>query len=167
MKNDGIPKYPFYGYDNAEELDRDIDYMKSVFPQTVRVILKEVEDECDKMEYDGSIMFDSIPDVVSMGRIIDNVYDRVAQHNFEPLHVENLRYPYPAPCNGRNCPPPYPPPCRGRNCPPPYRPYPGPPIPDYDRDGNPDWMRNLVSVLLFNEMLHRRRRYRSRKHWVQ
>ena len=177
MNNDDIPKYPFYGYDNAEELDRDVEYMKGIFPQTVRKILAQIEDECDRLEYDGSMMFDLIPDPVLLGKLVDTIYTRVAEQSYSPLKAENIHPPFP-PCSGRNClppPPPYPPYRCGINkvCPPPpypcgpNRPCPPPPRPDYDNDGNPDWLRNLVSVLLFNEMLNRRRRYRSRKHWVQ
>lgn len=155
MKNNDIPKYPLYGYDNAEELDRDMDYMKGIYPQAVREILKEVEEECDKMEYDGSVMFDDIPDAVTLGGIVDTIYLRVAQQDFPPLQAENV-YPSFRPCGpGRYCPPPCPP---NRPCPKPR------PFPDYDNN-QPDWKRNLVSVLLYNEMMHRRRRYRSRKQW--
>ncbi|MFA9464751.1 MAG: hypothetical protein ACERKN_10735 [Velocimicrobium sp.] len=169
MRNDDIPNYPFYGYDNAEELDRDVDYIKGIYPQTVRKLLKEIEVECDKLEYDGSVMFDQIPDTVSLGKLVDTIYVRVADQTFAPLKTECIRPPY-HPCSGRNCsPPPYPPypypphPCGpNRPCPP----VPRPPRPDYDNNGSPDWMRNLISVLLYNEMIHRRRRYRSRKQWI-
>lgn len=157
MRNEEIPKYPLYGYDNTEEIDRDVEYMKGICPQTVRKIQKEIEEECDQLEYDGSLMFDSIPDAVSLGRIIDAIYERIAQESYAPLQTESLRPPYGVCAPGRYCPPP-PYPCSpGRACP--------PPRPDYNNDGNPDWMRNLLSTMLFNEMIHRRRRYRSRKQW--
>lgn len=167
MKNNNIPSYPFYGYDNAEEMNRDVEYMKGIYPQTVRKILKEIEDECDKLEYDGSIMFDSIPDAVSLANLVDTIYVRVSENTFSPIKTESV-YPSMGPCVGRRCPPP-----------PPYSPYqcgPNRPCPpqrccspraDYDYNGNPDWVRNLVATLLYNEVIHRRRRYRSRKRWVQ
>ncbi|MEG1458649.1 MAG: hypothetical protein RR056_07435 [Acetivibrio sp.] len=159
IKNDEIPKYPLYGYDNSEELDQDVEYMKGIYPQTVRKILVEVEDQCDRLEYDGSSMFSRIPDAVTLGKITDDIYIRIAEQTFAPLEAESLRPPY-GPCGpGRYCPPPPMPMC------PPNRPCYQPPRPDYDNNGQPDWMRNLISVLLYNEMVHRRRRYRSRKQW--
>jgi hypothetical protein len=36
----------------------------------------------------------------------------------------------------------------------------------YDcRDRNPRWLRDITEILLFNEILNRRRRYRGRKRW--
>lgn len=168
MNNDDIPKYPLYGYDNAEELDRDVEYMKGIYPLTVRQIQDEVDEELDKLEYEGSIMFDLLPDTVSLGRLVDKIYDRVAQNDYAPIQTENV-HSYNLPCYGRNCPPPYPPNppyppgyCGpNRPCPPP----PGGARPDFDRYGNPDWTRNLITSLLFNELIHRRRRYRSRRRW--
>ena len=143
MNNGDIPKYPLYGYDNTEELDRDVEYMKGIYPLTVRKILKEVEDECDKLEYEGSMMFDVLPDTVSLQRLIDTILNRVEEHSFTPVQTESL-HTQATPCRGRNCPP---------------------ARPDYNHDGSPNWVRNLISSLLFNEMIHRRRRYRSRKRW--
>ena len=73
----GVPLYPLYGYDNCEDLDRDMKYMKQIYPNTAKRIQREIDNECDKLEYDGSIMFDECPDKVSLERIIDRVYERV------------------------------------------------------------------------------------------
>ena len=176
-----LSPYPFYGYDNAEELDKDVDYMKSLYSRALKMIQKEVEEECDKLEYGGSCMFDTFPDQVHLGRIIDAIYDRVQDMDWD-LQAEQIGgpgYRPPSPCRGNNCPPPpmtcrgnncpppAPMPCRGTNCPPPPRPSrpPQPPRPDYRPDGRPDWQRDLIASLLYNEMIHRRRRYRSRNRW--
>lgn len=73
----GIPLYPLYGYDNCEDLERDIEYFMQMYPSSARRILDEINDECDKLEYDGSVMFDEYPDRVTLDRIIDRVYERV------------------------------------------------------------------------------------------
>lgn len=157
-----IPAYPFYGYDNAEELDKDVDYMKNLYSRTLKMIQKEVDEECDKLEYEGSCMFDTFPDQVHLGTIIDTIYDRLSNNmnmNLEMntdstfIQMEQLNTP-PMPCRGPFCPPP----------PRPSRP-PRPPKPDNRPDGRPDWFRDLISSLLYNEMVHRRRRYRSRNRW--
>lgn len=41
---------------------RDYHYMKSAYPNTAKRILPYVEEECDRMEYSGSMMFDEYPD---------------------------------------------------------------------------------------------------------
>lgn len=175
-KKDGIPKYPLYGYDNTEAINRDINYMKANYPLAVREILKEIETECDKLEYEGSFMFDTHPDPLEWHPLVDKIYENYTQK--EALSTANCRGsscgpnrppqgpgfppPPPGPPHGPGFPPPPGPPHRpcgpGRNC--------RPPRPDYRPDGQPDWMRNLISVLLTNEIMNRRRRYRSRKQWI-
>lgn len=172
----GIPSYPFYGYDNAEELDKDVDYMKSLCSRTLRTIQREVDEECDKLEYEGSCMFDTFPDQVHLGTIIDAIYERLkdmdwanmssaSHYTMQAEQVAGPGFRQMPPCRGSNCPPPRP--CQGPFCPPPPRPSrpPRPPRPDHRPDGRPDWLRDLISSLLYNEMIHRRRRYRSRRRW--
>ena len=165
-----IPTQPFYGYDNSEELDKDVDYMKSLYSRTLKTIQKEVNEECDKLEYSGSFMFDTFPDQVHLGTVIDTIYNRLQNMNWD-LQAEQVGGPNygrpPQPPQPPNPPqPPRPPmPCQGPFCPPPPRPSrpPQPPRPDYGPDGKPDWMRDLIAALLYDEMVHRRRRYRRRQ----
>lgn len=174
-----LPAYPFYGYDNSEELDKDVDYMKSLHSKPLKNIQKEVDEECDKLEYEGSCMFDAFPDQVHLSSIIDLIYDRLSKQDWglQTQQIGSTVWGQPS-CRGTNCPPPQnscrgsncpppPNPCRGPFCPPPPRPSnpPSPPKPDYRPDGSPDWMRDLISSMLYNEMIHRRRRYRSRQRW--
>ena len=42
-------------------------------------VLSVVEDECDQMEYDGSMMFDEYPDKVMFERIKNRIYDKVQE----------------------------------------------------------------------------------------
>ena len=55
-----LPYYMAYPmplqYDD-ERIERyDFEYMKSMYPQTAKKVLPYVEDECDRMEYEGSMM---------------------------------------------------------------------------------------------------------------
>ncbi len=118
-----------YGYDNCEDADRDREYMKQLYPNTAKMIQKEVNHECDQMEYDGSMMFDEYPDKTSLDRIIDRVYDRVKDMEEEEPQVEiNSVYYYPR--------------RRQRNL-----------------------LRDIVSLILLEEIFDRRRRFRRRKRW--
>ncbi|MSS62875.1 hypothetical protein [Velocimicrobium porci] len=148
-----IPKYPFYGYDNSEEIDKDVDYIKSLYPSDVQLIQREVEEECDKLEYDGSCMFDLYPDRVHLNTIVDKIYDTVSATSEDEVSKEEINNSNIAnsPWPWNHCGP-------NRTCP--------PPRPDHRPDGRPNWRRDLIESLLFNEMLHRRRRHRSRKRWT-
>ena len=158
----GFSMFPFYGYDCTESADRDVTYMKQLYPMAVQKIQAYVEDECDKLEYDGSCMFDDCPDHVHLSVIVNIIYDKVKDTDFSnsELKAEDLSNPQRS-CYGDNCgnPPPRPPrPCGpGYNCPPPRS--------DYHPDGRPNWKRNLIEILLYNEMNERRRRHRRRKRW--
>ncbi len=91
----GIPLFPLYGYDNSADLDRDVEYMKQLYPKTARIIQKEIDNECDKMEYDGSMMFDEYPDREHLDKLIDHIYDRIKQMEEEPQVEMNSLYFYP------------------------------------------------------------------------
>ena len=61
-------KLPYYmAYPIQTEYDEkaertDLEYMKSLYPDLPKRILPYVEEECDRMEYTGSVMFDVYPD---------------------------------------------------------------------------------------------------------
>ncbi|MFV0343987.1 MAG: hypothetical protein ACK5JH_14075 [Anaerocolumna sp.] len=146
----GVPMMPLYGYDNCEDSDKDLDYMRQMYPVTVRKMLAEIEEECDKLEYDGSCMFDEYPDRVYLGRIVDKIYAKCLYLNESSVSSESLttldetasvdlsRGSSPKKLKARE---------------------------DYVDAKGRNWLRDMIEVLLYNEMLHRRRRYRSRKRW--
>ena len=41
---------------------RDYEYMKAAYPDTAKRLLPHIEEECDRMEYEGSMMYDEYPD---------------------------------------------------------------------------------------------------------
>lgn len=73
-------KLPYYAaypmpliYDDERRERRDFEYMKSMYPNAAKKLLPYIEDECDRMEYEGSMMFDEYPDhlqLMLMGRRI-------------------------------------------------------------------------------------------------
>ena len=65
-------------------IDRDDRLIKELYPETARRILPYVEDECDRMEYNGSRMFDEFPDKQMMHRMNDRIYDRIQEDMDEP-----------------------------------------------------------------------------------
>ena len=71
--------YDFFDRNYADE--RDIMYMKDMYPETIGKIQVIVEDECDKMEYNGSMMFDEYPDKFMLRRKCKNICDTVKDCN--------------------------------------------------------------------------------------
>lgn len=67
--------YPFsMQMQETEEDEIDMDKIKEMFPKIARKIQPLVEEECDKMEYDGSLMFDEYPDKLMVEKIITRIY---------------------------------------------------------------------------------------------
>ena len=74
MQQQQMPgKQPFYMtnpiqnlYMTELEYQRDLDRMKEMYPMEIRKVQELVEEECDKMEYEGSLMFDVFPDKIAL-----------------------------------------------------------------------------------------------------
>ena len=61
--------------DDEKSMRRDLDYMKSIYPRTAKRLLPYVEEECDRMEYSGSMMYDEYPDQLSLLRKSKEVWE--------------------------------------------------------------------------------------------
>ncbi len=75
-----IPFYLTYPmtnvYQTEKEYERDMERIKELYPKRMKKLLAYVEEECDKLEYEGSMMYDEYPDKVTLYRIAANVYDK-------------------------------------------------------------------------------------------
>lgn len=123
-----VPKMPFYMsypmqnlYLTEMEYEKDMERMKELYPREVKQILEYVEDECDKMEYEGSLMFDEYPDRLMLEMVVNRIANRIAENEKEN-DVEAKQYQ------------------RG-------------------------YLRELIGVILNNEMYRRRCRHRRCRRW--
>ena len=146
MQQSGGYKIPFYMaypmqdvYLSEIEYERDRERLKEMYPKEAKRSQRVVEEECDKMEYDGSLMFDEYPDRVMVQKLCDDIYNKVYDNTTAEVETEQYRDRRP----GGGFPPPPPPP------------------PRRDRGG-----RDLIEILLFDEMFRRRCRHnRCRRFW--
>ena len=76
-----LPYYMAYpmtlDYDD-ERIDRmDFEYLKSMYPEIAKNVLPYVEEECDRMAYESSMIYDQYPDKLQLrmmcGRICENI----------------------------------------------------------------------------------------------
>ena len=79
-------KLPFYMaypvpllYNDDRNARRDYDYMKSIYPDTAKRVLPYMEEECDRMEYDGSMMYDEYPDRLQLLLLCRRIYNRAKE----------------------------------------------------------------------------------------
>ena len=77
--------YPMpFLYDDERLNRRDSDYMKSIYPDTAKRLVPYIEEECDRMEYDGSMMYDEYPDRLQLRLMCRRIYDRAKDGEKEP-----------------------------------------------------------------------------------
>ena len=118
--------FPFYmpypiwmPFEQEREQEKDREVMKSYYSRRAAMIQEKVERECDRMEYDGSMMFDEYPDKFMMEHLCGKIEKELLeeeQEEMKELEMQNRR--------------------RGND------------------------LRDLIGVLLFNEMYWRRCRHR-------
>ena len=75
---------------DENEYEDDILYLKRMYPGIAKEIAEFVEDECDKMEYAGSMMFDQYPDKVSVMKLVGDIYDKVKYHDEKSPYLKHL-----------------------------------------------------------------------------
>ena len=98
-----VNRMPFYMtypmqnlYLTEMEYEKDMERMKELYPREVKSILEMVEDECDKMEYEGSLMFDEYPDRFMLEQIIDRIMERAREPEEGMEMVQRRESPQPS-----------------------------------------------------------------------
>ena len=78
-----IPFYMTYPMRNSfleeAEYDRDCRRLQEMYPQDAKKIQELVSRECDKMEHEGSMMFDEYPDRLLFRLICRRIYRELTQ----------------------------------------------------------------------------------------
>lgn len=67
------PGYP--GTRNEQEILRDLEYLQEVYPEQVRRYQRKVAEILDKMDYEGSMIYDEYPDKYCLQRLAKTVTD--------------------------------------------------------------------------------------------
>jgi len=60
-----------------EKVFEDARKMQNFYPVKAREIGRYVEEECDKMEYEGSMMFDEYPDGIMLSRLTEKILEKM------------------------------------------------------------------------------------------
>lgn len=121
-----LPYYMAYPmplqYDDERIERRDFEYMKSMYPLTVKKILPYVEDECDRMSYEGSMIYDEYPDQLQIRLMCNRIYDKVKKiqpYTEQETEIQTWR--------------------------------------------NDEGLKDLIQIMLFQELFQRRNRHRRKK----
>lgn len=110
--------------------------ISQMYPDVARSIMEYVEDECDKMEYEGSIMFDEMPDRVMFLRLCDGIYNKLKDNfeNVEEIEDKDELFAMNKQTRRR-----YPP--------------------------RQNWLGDMIQVIMLQEMYRRRCRHRNCRRW--
>lgn len=74
-----------------EEIEKDMDYLLRLVPGSLCPLMDLIYDECDKMEQEGSMMFDEYLDKEQIIRLSQGIYQRCNECNV-PLNANpNLK----------------------------------------------------------------------------
>lgn len=88
-----LPYYMAYPmplqYDDERIEQRDFEYMKSMYPQTAKRMLPYVEDECDRMAYEGSVVYDEYPDQLQLRMMCSRIYEKVKDMDDWDAEIES------------------------------------------------------------------------------
>ena len=156
--------------------DPETQYFMNMYPEKMSRIQRTVEEECDKMDYEGSLMYDEYPDRNLIKRISRNIYEILLDDDMlaEGVVVDSNAWEVESdedqlqetgiffPNNGSRPPMGSEKPGRpGRPPHPPMKPWPHrPPVKPGCGccHGKDSWLKEAVDVLLMEEMQRRRRR---------
>ncbi|MCI8327318.1 MAG: hypothetical protein HFI37_06035 [Lachnospiraceae bacterium] len=79
-------------YLNEMEYEKDLDRMKELYPKEAKRIQKYIDEECDRMEYEGSLMFDEYPDRTMLQIVCRNIMDKIQEDEEKEDNIEASEY---------------------------------------------------------------------------
>ena len=90
-----LPYYMMYPtpflFDDDKTEKRDYEYLKSMYPDMAKRILPYVEEECDRMEYENSMIYDEYPDKLQLRLMCSRICDKVReQESFDEVNAEEV-----------------------------------------------------------------------------
>lgn len=135
-----LPYYMAYPvplpYDDERIEQRDFEYMKSMYPETAKRLLPYVEDECDRMAYEGSMVYDEYPDQLQLRLMCNRIYEKVKDMDIVDMEQSQMQSQMEDAMESQQL-------MRGRN-----------------KKGRDDRLRDLIQVLVFQELFRRRSEHR-------
>lgn len=137
--------YPMpLAYDDERIERRDYEYMKSLYPDVAKRILPYVEEECDRCDCPCSMMYDEYPDRLQLRLMCNRIYDKVCENEKMFFTAEGYDDVFPEK----------------------YDEVEGQQLWEDDRRKRmrrPDWLRNLIEVMTYQELYKRRQNDRRNR----
>jgi len=71
-------------------IEKDYDYMRRIMPEKGRLLFDLMEDLCDRLEYEGSFLYDECPDKTTIQNLADKIYERVLEEQQSDLTLKDF-----------------------------------------------------------------------------
>lgn len=98
INNAYLPRGPYSGqnvymdpvqYQAEADYERDLERLKQMYPDTVKSLASYVEEACEKMEYEGSLMYDEYPDQRMVRKMAEKIYQDIITKQEENQSVSS------------------------------------------------------------------------------
>lgn len=90
-----LPYYMMYPlpvlFDEEKKSRRDYEYVRSMYPDMAKKILPYVEEECDRYEYEESMIYDEYPDKLQLRLMSRRIQNNVKKQEKETWDDDRLR----------------------------------------------------------------------------
>lgn len=90
-------KLPYYltypiplEFDDERKEQKDYEYMKSLYPETAKKLLPYIEEECDRLEYTCSMIYDEYPDKVQLHILAKHIFQKFPHNEKEKNEIYEL-----------------------------------------------------------------------------
>ncbi|HIY19445.1 MAG TPA: hypothetical protein IAA44_08600 [Candidatus Blautia avistercoris] len=78
--------FPFYVayanpmlYDGEKIQEKEYQMMKTYYPEITRRIQNHVEEECDRLDYEGSMLYDEYPDKYTLYHLCSKIHKKIEE----------------------------------------------------------------------------------------
>ncbi len=73
------PNYPMY-FDEYRRV-QDLEYLQEMYPSTVKVYQKKINQVLDRIDYKGSMIYDEYPDRISLYKLASDITQMILSEN--------------------------------------------------------------------------------------
>lgn len=80
---------PVFGAGKLWEMENDYSYLKYLYPDICNPIQELIDEECDQLEYDGSFIFDSYPDKISLQQLAHKILKKCNDKSPDTFSMDN------------------------------------------------------------------------------
>ena len=75
--------YPGVGERNSRDAMRDLEYLQQLYPKEVKRYQQRVVEMLDRMDYDGSMIYDEFPDRISLYKLATDITESIIRDDKE------------------------------------------------------------------------------------